>query len=255
MVSTHTVRRAALVTGASYGIGAATALALARAGYDVAIAATRLENLAKTHALLKETGVRVATVGVDVRSAESVERACVAAFGELEHIDTLVNNAGLTTRKAATEMTQDEWGDIMRTNIDGTFYVTQQFARHVIAGKRSGCIVNIGSTHAIIGATGRLAYGVSKAAIHQMTRMLAIEWAPNGIRVNAVAPGRVESGSPQRAESAGDEKLMQAMRSRIPLGRFCTVEDVAEAVRYLASDEAAYVTGHTLVLDGGLTVV
>jgi NAD(P)-dependent dehydrogenase (short-subunit alcohol dehydrogenase family) len=125
--------------------------------------------------------------------------------------------------------------------------------RHLIDSGRPGCIINMGSTHGLVGMAGRSTYGISKAAISHMTRMLAIEWAEHGIRVNAIAPGRVDSKSPQRAATSGDTKYLESALNRIPLKRFTTVEDVAEAVRYLASPAAACITGQTLVLDGGLT--
>jgi 2-deoxy-D-gluconate 3-dehydrogenase len=142
----------------------------------------------------------------------------------------------------------------METNLTGTFFMSQQMGRHLIDSGRPGCIINMGSTHGLVGMAGRSTYGISKGAITHMARMLAIEWAEHGIRVNTIAPGRVDSKSPARAETSGDPKYLETILKRVPLQRFATVEDVAEAVRYLASPAAAYITGQTLVLDGGLTV-
>jgi len=139
---------------------------------------------------------------------------------------------------------------VIATNATGTFFLSQQFGRHLLAHGRPGCIVNVASTHGIVGAAERSTYGISKAAIIHMTRMLAIEWAAHGIRVNAVAPGRLDTASPSRADT--DPKYMQAMLARIPMHRLATAEEVAAAICYLASREAASVTGHTIVLDGGL---
>jgi NAD(P)-dependent dehydrogenase (short-subunit alcohol dehydrogenase family) len=246
-------RRTALVTGASYGVGAATALALAREGFDVALSATRAENLAGTLATLAAEDVRVVPLALDLRSQASIDRAMadvVAAFGQL---DLLVNNAGGNLRKPAVDVTWDEWHTVMAVNLRGAFFLTQQVARHLIASKRPGAIVNIASTHALVGAAERSVYGVSKGALIQMTRMLAIEWAQHGIRVNAIAPGRLDTPSASRAARTTDPTYMAAMLARIPLGRLATVEEVAAAVCYLASPQAASITGQVLILDGGLT--
>jgi len=246
-------KQTAFVTGASYGIGAACALALARDGYALALSATRLENLATTRAKLEAMGTKVVALALDIRSPASIEKALDEAAGALGRLDVLVNNAGVTLRKKALEVTAQEWETVMATNVTGTFFMSQRMGRHLIDSGRPGCIINMGSTHGLVGMAGRSTYGISKAAISHMTRMLAIEWAEHGIRVNAIAPGRVDSKSPQRAATSGDAKYLESALNRIPLRRFTTVEDVAEAVRYLASPAAACITGQTLVLDGGLT--
>jgi len=247
-------RRTALVTGASYGVGAATALALARDGFDVAVTATKIENLAATVKALEAAGARVVPVVLDLSVEASIAKATaeiVAAFGRLH---ALVNNAGANVRKRATEVTAQEWDAVMAVNVRGTFFLTQQVGRHLIAAGEGGCIVNIASTHGLVGAAERSTYGISKAALIQMTRMLAVEWAEHGIRVNAVAPGRLDTPSPSRAATAGDRDYMDAMLKRIPLHRLASAEEVAAAVAYLVSPTAASMTGQVLVLDGGLTV-
>ncbi|HWI14811.1 MAG TPA: glucose 1-dehydrogenase [Burkholderiales bacterium] len=246
-------RPVALVTGASYGIGAASALALARQGYDVALTATRAENLAQSVADVRACGARAVAVALDLRSTESIERAVAEVVRSMGRIDVLVNNAGTTAGSRALDVTPDEWRTIMDTNLTGTFFVTQQVGRHMVDAKRQGCVISITSTHGMIGAPGRAPYGISKAAVIQMTRMLAIEWAEYGIRVNSVAPGRVDTPSPLRAAHSSDPKYMAAVVNKIPLKRVATSEDVAGAVAYLASPAASYITGQTLVLDGGLT--
>ena len=246
-------KQAAFVTGASYGIGEATALALARAGFDVAVSATRLENLSNVVAKLEAAGTRVAPVVLDLRAQSSIEQATAQVIHALGRVDVLVNNAGVTLRKPALEITAAEWDTVIQTNMTGTFFMTQQVARHLVESGRPGCIINIASTHGVVGLAQRSAYGISKAAIIHMTRMLAIEWAEHGIRVNGIAPGRVETGSPARAGTLADPKYREAMLNRIPLHRSCTSEEVAGAVCYLASPPAAYITGQTLILDGGLT--
>jgi NAD(P)-dependent dehydrogenase (short-subunit alcohol dehydrogenase family) len=250
-----TTRPTAFVTGASYGVGAATALALTRAGYDVAISATRAQNLSETVTALDALGGRVLPLILDLGSRTSIERAVheiVAAFGGL---DLLVNNAGTNLRARAIDVTSAQWDEMLTVNVTGTFHLTQQVGRHLIEQQRSGAIVTIASTHALVGAPERSTYGIVKAAQVQMTRMLAVEWAQHGIRVNAIAPGRMETASPSRAGTGGDPNYMKAMLERIPLHRLCTPDEVAAAVVYLASPQAASITGQVLVLDGGLTAV
>ena len=241
------------MTGASYGIGAATALALARDGYDVAVAATRIENLADVVKQLEAMGARAVPMALDLCSQSSIEQAMADAIKALGRMDLLVNNAGITLKRLAVDVTPEEWDAVMRTNLTGSFFMSRQMGRHLIGSGRAGCIINIASTHGIIGLAERSTYGISKAGMIHMTKMLAIEWAAHGIRVNAVAPGRVASGSPMRTASANDPQLLESLHSRIPLHRSATSEEVAAAVCYLASPQAAYITGHTLLLDGGLT--
>lgn len=246
-------RGAALVTGASYGVGAATALALARAGYDVAITATKVENLAPTMQAVAACGRRVLPIVLDLRSEPDIARVTKEVVAGLGGIDVLVNNAGANLRRLATDVTAAEWEAVMAVNVRGTFFLTQAVGRALIASGRGGAMVNIASTHALAGAPERSTYGISKAALVGMTRMLAIEWAEHGIRVNAVAPGRLATPSPSRAEKGADQDYMDGMLDRIPLHRLATVEEVAAAVVYLAGPAAASITGQVLVLDGGLT--
>jgi len=247
-----TPRRTALVTGASYGIGAAIAAILARDGYDVAVTELNTDALADTLAKIKSHGVSGLPVALDTRSQDSVE-ACmhcvVKTFGKL---DLLVNNAGVLLRKPMIDMTREEWATVMDVNLTGTFFMSQQMGRHLIGAKRKGGIISIASTHGIVGIGGISAYGISKAGVTQMTRMLAIEWAEHGIRVNAIAPGTTET--PTRKKSLGaDPARRQMMIDRIPFKRFCTEADVAGLASYLASPAADYVTGQTILVDGGLT--
>jgi NAD(P)-dependent dehydrogenase (short-subunit alcohol dehydrogenase family) len=246
-------KQAALVTGASYGVGAATALALARDGFAVAVTATKLDNLAGTVKSLEAAAARALPVALDLRDQASIERTAadiVAAFGGL---DVLVNNAGANLRKRASDVTPQEWDAVMAVNLRGTFFLTQQVGRQLIAAGRGGCVVNIASTHGLVGTAERSTYGISKGALIAMTRMLAVEWAEYNIRVNAIAPGRLDTPSPSRAEKGQDPDYMAAVLKRIPLHRQASVAEVAAAVAYLASPAAASMTGQVVVLDGGLT--
>jgi NAD(P)-dependent dehydrogenase (short-subunit alcohol dehydrogenase family) len=246
-------KRTALVTGASYGVGAATALALAHAGFDVAITATRLDNLAATMKALGAAGARALPLALDLREQAGIEQAAADVVTTFGGLDVLVNNAGANVRRLAVEVTAQDWDAVMAVNIRGTFFLTQQVGRYLIAAGRAGCIVNIASTHALAGTAERSTYGISKAALAQMTRMLAVEWAECGIRVNAIAPGRLETPSPSRAEKGADRGYRDAMLARIPLHRLASAEEVAATVAYLVSPAAASMTGQVLVLDGGLT--
>lgn len=245
-------RRAALVTGASRGLGAEIAVELARAGLDVAVTARRKADLAGTLERIAQAGARGVPVALDLRSLDGIERTLAEAAEALEGLDTLVNNAAVSLRRPALEVTPEEWDALMAVNLKGVFFTTQRMARRLIAARRGGCIVTLASTHGLVGYPGRAAYGIAKAGLIQMTRALAIEWAPHGIRVNAVAPGTVDSPSRAAYFDARPEEKRE-MIERVPLQRFATMAEVAAMVRYLAGPEAAYVTGQTLALDGGLT--
>ncbi len=245
--------KVALVTGASYGVGAATALALARDGFDLVVTATRTGNLDATLAAVRAAGRRAIAAELDLRAQSSIEQTAAAAIEAFGRIDVLVNNAGVNLRSKAIETARDDFEDVLLTNVTGTFFLTQQIGRYLVAQHRPGRIVTIASAHALVGAAERSAYGISKAALLQMTRMLAIEWADYGITVNAVAPGRLDTQSPSRAGTGANKDYMEAMLKRIPLHRLATAEEVAAAVVFLAGPAAASITGQTIVIDGGLT--
>jgi NAD(P)-dependent dehydrogenase (short-subunit alcohol dehydrogenase family) len=247
----RTERRAALVTGASYGIGAAIARGLAADGFDVAVTDLDTADLAATVAAIAAAGAKARAIALDLRRQEMIEAAlgeAVAAFGRL---DVLVNNAGVPLSKPALDTSREEWEEVLAVNLTGTFFMSREMGRHLVAARRPGAIISIASTHGAVGFPGAAAYGVAKAGVSHMTRVLAIEWAPYGIRVNAVAPGTTET--PSRAPLLADPERRATMLNRIPLKRFGTAEEMAAAVRYLASPAAAYITGQTLLVDGGLT--
>jgi 2-deoxy-D-gluconate 3-dehydrogenase len=243
-------RRIALVTGAGDGLGRAIARDLARHGYDLAV--TDLDT-----ALLKTTveeataeGARVLPVVLDLRRQDSIEAALDTAAA-LGPIDLLVNNAAFTLNRPAIEFGWDEYDAVMDVNLKGTYFLTTGYARRCIAAARAGAVVMLASTHGLTGLAGRSVYGISKGGIVQMARMLAIEWAESGVRVNAVAPATVIT--PSRAQMLADPARRAAMLERLPQRRFPTAEDVAAAVRYLGGAEATSVTGQILAVDGGLT--
>jgi len=245
--------KVALITGASYGVGAATALAFARDGFHVVATATRESNLDATLAAVRQAGHQAISVELDLRAQLSIETAAAAAIKAFGRVDVLVNNAGVNLRSNAIETARDDFEDVLLTNVTGTFFLTQQIGRYLVAQHAPGRIITIASAHALVGAAERSAYGISKAALLQMTRMLAIEWADYGITVNAVAPGRLDTESPSRAGTGSNKEYMAAMLKRIPLHRLATAEEVAAAAVFLAGPAAASMTGQTIVIDGGLT--
>jgi NAD(P)-dependent dehydrogenase (short-subunit alcohol dehydrogenase family) len=252
MAEAATGRRIALVTGASYGIGAASAVALARDGCDVAVTELDPADLAATARAVTAVGARAVPLALDVRSPAGIERALGLVHAAFGRLDVLVNNAGVNLTRAAVDVTEAEWDEVMSVNLKGTFFLTRAAGRAWIAAGQPGAIVSIASTHGVIGVAGRSTYGISKAGISQMTRMLAIEWAAHGIRVNAVAPGTVETRS-RAAVFAAHPERRQSLMSQVPLGRFGTAEEMGAMVAYLAGPQAAFVTGQTILVDGGLT--
>lgn len=246
-------RPAALVTGASYGIGAAVAVALARDGFNVAVSDLTADVLGNTVSGIEAAGGRAVPMALDLRSQSGISLSIAEAVSALGRLDVLVNNAGVPLIKPALDITPQEWESLMAVNLTGTFFISQEMGRYLIGNQRPGSIISIASTHGVLGAASQSAYGISKAAVIHMTRMLAIEWAEYGVRVNAVAPGKVDTPSPIRQAVVADAANRERMLARIPLRRFARSEEVAAMVCYLAGPQATYITGQTLLLDGGLT--
>ncbi len=246
-------RPAALVTGASYGIGAAVAVALARDGFNVAVSDLTADVLGNTVSGIEAAGGRAVPLALDLRSRSGITLSIAEAVSALGRLDVLVNNAGVPLIKPALDITPQEWESLMAVNLTGTFFISQEMGRYLIGDQRPGAIISIASTHGVLGAASQSAYGISKAAVIHMTRMLAIEWAEYGVRVNAVAPGKVDTPSPIRQAVAADAANRERMLARIPLRRFARSGEVAALVCYLAGPQATYITGQTLLLDGGLT--
>jgi NAD(P)-dependent dehydrogenase (short-subunit alcohol dehydrogenase family) len=249
----HGAGKVALVTGASYGVGAASALALARDGFHLVLTATDVGNLENTLHAVQALDRQAVGIAIDLASQKGIDATVAAALTHFGQIDVLVNNAAVNLRRAAVDVTRDQWDAVFAVNLTGAFFLTQQVGRHLIARGAAGTIISIASAHALVGAAERSVYGISKAALLQMTRMLAIEWAEHGITVNAVAPGRLDTASPSRNRTGSDPAYMSAMLKRIPLHRLATAEEIGASVAFLASPAARSITGQTIVIDGGLT--
>jgi NAD(P)-dependent dehydrogenase (short-subunit alcohol dehydrogenase family) len=240
--------RVALVTGASSGLGEHFARCLAQRGANVVVAARRADRLAGLVAAIAAEGGSAHAVTLDVTDPASVAAAVDRASGVAGPIDILVNNAGIADTKASLELTEADWRRVLDTNLDGAWRMAQAVARTMIAAKRPGSIVNIASILGLRQATHLLAYAAAKAALVQVTRSLALEWARHGIRVNAIAPGYVltEMNRDFFASEPG-----QAMAKRVPQRRIGDPRDLDGALLLLASDAGAYMTGAVVVVDGG----
>jgi len=242
--------KTALVTGASRGLGLTFASALARAGADVAITSRTLASLEGSRAAIEALGRRVVPLELDVRDQASIRRAVDAAHTALGTIDILVNNAGCNIRKPAVDVTWDDWNTILDTNLRGPFFVAQAVVRHMIA-KRYGRIINIGSVTSVAGYAGLGPYGASRGGIKQLTMSLADDWGPHNITVNCLAPGWFKTK--QNEVMYRDQAWVDYLVDRIPLKRPGAHEDLEGAIVFLASDASAYVTGQTLLVDGGIS--
>jgi 3-oxoacyl-[acyl-carrier protein] reductase len=239
--------RIALVTGASQGIGRACALELAKSGATVALAARNVEKLAGVAAEIQAAGGNAQSFALDVASEDSIKdcaKAVLAAFGK---IDILVNNAGITRDILAMRMKRKDWDDVLTTNLTGAFLMSQAVMSAMVKA-RWGRIINITSVVGETGQAGQANYAASKAGLIGLTKALARELASRTITVNAVAPGFVETAM----TGILTDEQRASMMSIVPLNRAGTEADIAHAVAFLASEEASYITGHTLDVNGGM---
>jgi NAD(P)-dependent dehydrogenase (short-subunit alcohol dehydrogenase family) len=242
--------KVALVTGASRGLGQSFARALASAGADLIVTARRKEDCEPFAEAVRQTGRRVACVTLDVRDEASIRRMCQEAHAAFGKIDVLVNNAGCNVRKAALDVTWDDWNTVLDTNLRGAFFVAQAVARHMIP-RSYGRIVNIGSITTLFGYAGIAPYCASRGGVKQLTMSLADEWGRHGITVNCLAPGWFETE--QTRVLYQDARWVEYLRDRIPLRRPGKPDDLEGAIVFLASDASEYVTGQTLLVDGGMS--
>lgn len=239
--------RIALVTGASQGIGRAVALELARRGAHVALAARNVEKLAAVEAEILAAGGTAKAFALDVASEDSIKGGAKEVLTHFGKVEILVNNAGITRDILSMRMKRADWDDVLTTNLTGAFLLTQALMMQMIKN-RWGRIVNITSVVGETGQAGQANYAASKAGLIGLTKSLARELASRTITVNAVAPGYIETA--MTAVLTDEQK--NAMTQHIPLGRAGTDMDIAHAVAFLASDEASYITGHTLDVNGGM---
>lgn len=251
MPSLHLDGRVALVTGGSRGLGLGMALALAHAGADLALAARTASQLEEAAEMIRATGRQALTVPTDVGEVAAVRamvRRVVEHFGRL---DILVNAAGINLRQPADTFTEEEWDRLMAVNLKGAFFAAQEAAK-VMRRQGKGKIINLGSASFEIVVPNVALYAISKGGLRQMTRALAVEWAADNIQVNAIAPGRFWTAMTDAVFS--DEALYQEAVGVIPMGRPGVPSDLAGATVLLASDASDYITGQTIVVDGGWLV-
>lgn len=237
----------ALVTGASSGIGLACAVALARAGADITVAARRLDRLEDLVLSLQAEGLQAQAIELDVSDVEQTAQA-VAAVGVF---DVLVNSAGMAKHSPALETSIFDYDQVMGINLRGAYFLTREVAKGLIAAGKSGSLINISSQMAHVGGIDRAVYCASKFAVEGFTRAMAIEWGEHQIRVNTVCPTFVNTELAKQTFSNLERKAW--VESKIKLGRIAEVQDIMAAVQYLATDASSMVTGTSLIVDGGWT--
>lgn len=242
--------KVAIITGSSRGLGQYFARALAAAGADLVITSRTLASLSTFRDEIEGMGRRVLPLELDVRDHESILRMVASTIDHYGKIDILVNNAGLNIRKPAIEVTWDDWNTILDTNLRGTFFVATEVAKRMIP-REYGRIINIGSVTAVFGYAGITPYCASRGGVKQMTMSLADDWGSHGITVNCLAPGWFETE--QTKQLYRNKEWLAYLNDRIPLGRPGQPTDLDGAVVFLASDASAYMTGQTLLIDGGIS--
>jgi len=245
--------KVALITGASSGIGRATAEAFAARGAKVVMAARRDSELAEVASGIQARGGSATFIATDVASACEIQRMVAHALDTFGQLDYAVNNAGIEGRFAPiVELTEEEWDRTLDTNLKGTFLCLQHEARAMLAAGRGGAIVNVGSINSFLGFPGGSAYVASKHGLIGLTSTASAELAPQGIRVNLICPGIVDTPMHRRARKRlGDALYDQVLAQRVHARRAGKPEEIAKSILFLCSDEASYITGTTLTPDGG----
>lgn len=241
--------KVAIVTGASGGIGQAVAIRLAADGADVAAFGQNVERLEATAAKVRELGRRVESIPCDIKSAEAIAAGVQKVEQAFGRIDILVNNAGITKDGLLIRMSQDDWDEVLAVNLRSVFLFTKAAARPMMK-QRSGSIINVSSIIGLIGNPGQANYSASKAGIIAFTKSVAKELASRGVRANAIAPGFISTKMTDRLT----DDLQKKMLEMIPLARYGKPEDVAGAVSFLASEDAAYITGQVIQVCGGMVM-
>jgi NAD(P)-dependent dehydrogenase (short-subunit alcohol dehydrogenase family) len=239
--------KTALVTGAGRGIGQAIALAFAESGADVAIASRTDSELDETAAQIEPTGRRCVALPIDLRLKGAAGRVVERAFDAFGRLDILVTSSGTIIRKPSLEMEEDEWDTVVDLNLKTRFFLAKAAARHML--ESGGAIIHIASVSTFVGIPNQAPYVAGNGGIGAMVRAHAVEWAPNNIRVNAIAPGTILTRQIEGLLSNPD--VIASRLAKIPLNRLGQPGDVAGAAVFLASEASAYVTGHILVVDGG----
>lgn len=244
--------KTAFVSGASRGLGKGFALALARAGADLVITSRSGDGpLLETQAEIESLGRKAWTLPLDVRKEESIVEATAKAWEQAGQIDILMNNAGCNVRKPAVDITWDDWNLVLETNLRGLFFLAQAHAKRMVP-RKYGRIINMGSVTCVAGYAGLAPYGSSRGGVKQLTMSLAHDWGEHGITVNCLAPGWFRTE--QNRVMYEDEGWVDYLCERIPLQRPGAPGDLDGTVVYLASDASAYVTGQTILVDGGISV-
>lgn len=253
--------KTALITGASSGIGQAIAIRLAQEGCNIAInyrknpeGAEETEESAMQQACgqAEECGVQTLLVQGDVSKEEDIVKVIGEVINKFGSLDILINNAGIQTERASHEVPTDEFDRVINVNLRGSYLCARETIKHFLDQNRPGVIINISSVHEVIPRPSYISYSISKGGMGNMTKTLALEYANRGIRVNAIAPGATIT--PINDAWTEDPEQKAVVESHIPMGRAGTSEEMAAAVAFLVSDEAAYITGQTLFIDGGLTL-
>ena len=248
--------RVALITGASSGIGRATTAAFAAKGVSVVVAARRQEELASLVSEIEARGGKAAAVRTDVSASKDVERMVAHAIETFGRLDYAVNNAGIEGRLAGiADLSEEDWDTVLDINLKGMFLCLKYEAKAILDGGSGGVIINIGSVNSFLGFPSGAAYVTSKHGLIGLTSSVSAELAPRGIRVNLVCPGIIDTPMHHRLrELLGDEVYDTAILPRVHLGRAGRPEEIAQAIVFLCSDEASYITGTTLTPDGGFTL-
>jgi NAD(P)-dependent dehydrogenase (short-subunit alcohol dehydrogenase family) len=240
----------ALVTGASRGLGQHFARALARAGADLILTSRKADDLAPFVAEIESLGQRAHPYALDVGKQASIDSMAAQVHAEFPQVHILVNNAGCNVRKPALDITWDDWNLVLDTNLRGTFFVAQAIARAMVQ-HRYGRIINIGSVTSVFGYAGLAPYGASRGGVRQLTMSLADDWGPHGITVNCLAPGWFRTAQNQVLYE--NQEWVDYLVDRIPVKRPGDVHDLDGAIVFLASESSRYITGQTLLVDGGIS--